>query len=217
MQQCFIIASRLRAVGLITFLCYNTLSLPGPPPCCYTGSSVCHFLLLHWPLQSSVFVCVWTCCAHPEMGGWGSSQFHREQYPFWCISALFVSLTRTNRPMADRRRMKWRVRNSEWGGDETVKRPSSLGTQDHLIISQCFMAVVASSCIVDWIVDCSAYLLSCGLRCVVISSTSLLAQALSVLQPLSPILFTYREEAYMKKLSVILENIAENIDTVAPI
>lgn len=157
-QQCFITANGLRALGLITCLCSTTLSLPGPPPCCYTGSSVCHFLLLRCPLQCSVFVCVWTCCAHPEMGGWGEgvweiSQFRREQYPFWCNSALFVSLTRTNRAMAD-----W-----EWnGGREKVKRPSSVGTEGHLIISQWFMAGAAPSCIVDWIVDSSAYLLSRG-------------------------------------------------------
>lgn len=34
-----------------------------------------------------------------------------------------------------------------------------MGTQGRLIIYQWFMAVAASSCIVDWIVGCSAYLL----------------------------------------------------------
>lgn len=105
-QQRLIIASRLRAVGLII----STLSSPGPPPCCYTGPSVCHFLLLHCPLQSSVFVCVHMLWASRD-GGLGVreiSLFHWEQYPFWCISGLFVSLTRTNRLVADRRRMKWR-------------------------------------------------------------------------------------------------------------
>lgn len=82
-----------------------------------------------------------------------------------------------------------------------------MGTEGHLIISQWFMTVAASSCIVDWIVDCSAYLVSSGYCRVVISSASLLAKALSVQQPLSPILFTYREEVYMKKLFAILENI----------
>lgn len=118
MQQCFIIANRLRAVGLITFLCHTTLSLPGPLPCCYTGFSVCHFLLLHCPLQSSVCVCVDMLCASRDggLGVWEISQFHREQYPFWCISAFFVSLTRTNRPMADGEWSEGRekVNESEW-------------------------------------------------------------------------------------------------------
>lgn len=90
-------------------------------------------LLLHRPLCLSLSlttlpttilcICVCTCCVHPEMGGWGSGRFHWEQYPFWCISVLFVSLTRTNRPVADRRRMKWREGKSEWGRDERVRDP----------------------------------------------------------------------------------------------
>lgn len=98
-----------------------------------------------------------------------------------------------------------------------TKDPPHWALKARLIICQWFMAVAASSCIIDRIVGCSAYLLSCGQHCVVISSASLLAQALSVLQPLSPILFTYREEAWLKRLPAILEYVMQNIHTVAPI
>lgn len=136
-------------------------------------------LLLHRPLCLSLsqhtvdynppYLCVHMLPASTD-GGMGLreiSLFHWEQYPFWCISALFVSLTRTNKAAADRRRIEWREGKCEWAGDERESEaPSSLGSQGQLIIYHCFMAVGALtstvSCIFVWIVVCSSYLQHCG-------------------------------------------------------
>lgn len=113
-QQGFIMASRLRPGGLITSLCHTTLSSPGPPPCCYTGPSVCHFPLLHTLLQSSVSVSVRLLCASRDGGGgWvrGSGRIHcsmENNTPFDASHYSFFSVTRTNWIVADRRRMKFR-------------------------------------------------------------------------------------------------------------
>lgn len=148
-------------------------------------------------------------------GDQGDFTVFGEQCLFWCISALFVSLTRTNRPVADRRRMKW-------GGQEWMRQRWDSGDPPHQAVDSCWSssfvyAIALSSSIVDWVVGSCAYQLSCCKCCVVISSASLLAVALSVLQPLGPILFTYRELAGEKRLPTLLENIIHSIHTLVPL
>jgi len=178
--------------------------------------SLCHFLgppaVTLAPLSvtfsyritrcSPLYLCVLIPCASRDRwrGGVGCSGsgrislFHREQYPFWCISEPFVSLTRTNGLVADGMRMKWReeawVNGAEMRGYKTL-----LSGYSRLLH---YLLVVYGRCCFQlycWL-DCELLCLSSQL-CVIISSASLLARALSALQPLSPVLFTYIEEHWL--------------------
>lgn len=142
-------------MGLIKSLSPPTISFLGPASCCYTGPSVCHFLLLH--IQSSVFVCV--LCASRD-GGQGDFSVSERTIPLLMHLSALCFVNRDQQTSGRLKEDEIEGRGNKWMRErwEGV-RSFLLGTQGRFIIYLWFMAVAASSFIVDWIVGCSAFLL----------------------------------------------------------